>query len=645
MPLLKKAVPDACSCCNAFEMDTLNAKARDCKEDTITYSFYTGADCPRCERWYTSLMPSNYRGKLVLFGGCLNVLSMLFRGKKNAYRRLVLFVASLIVWFCAKKARKEKYVSITFPLEEVAIVNRAVEASMVAEKGSQHRAHGTFIHHLSGIEEKSVIKECTLRWLPSALNAFNLMEFGASRKFHFVKDDPVVWPEVEKKDDVSSTPSVKEDTAEERPVDVISAPSVDEDDAEIKSEEQASSSTDGPGADQVPSKIEEIEAVDDSVVCDTFNRCGKVWTGYFSKHIGYNDCAALLKDDNVKPSNYCSKHGDVEIPVKDRPIYHALNMISKLLEEQMSNLGCLSGNRSDDFEYIVSQFKERSTYLSGTYRKLKDPPGFERDHPVEAAFREFVVDWLFGKEAGSLPKNSNWCKAFLKAHKDLGSTKYNKVCCDTASRLLRKFSFSGFEKFYLRSAIAASLGKNDIRISKTRIVVYNDYVLIATGDKYDVDTIRDCMFNARYAIDLKYNNGKDVVAGHYIYNDGERFQFVPKISDVELEGDKRSMLVDCVRKALRYKRIGPLSTYFRNAYENNKDPRFPIFLDSSEASDFGIAVGEQLDTILARFPMVPSKSQRTDIYRKFCELNGFKKSEFDWERRRDLGRVIPDLKL
>lgn len=60
-------------------------------------------------------------------------------------------------------------VSVEVPMTTYGLTQRSVEAAMVGEKGSQSRATGTFMHHLSGLRVPEADKIAMMRWLPHLL--------------------------------------------------------------------------------------------------------------------------------------------------------------------------------------------------------------------------------------------------------------------------------------------------------------------------------------------------------------------------------------------------------------------------------------------------------------------------------------------
>jgi len=72
-------------------------------------------------------------------------------------------------WFsswCCTRRRAE--VNVGIPVKTWGTMTRSIEAARVAAKGSEFRAHGTLIHHLSLMECDEVYKIALLRWLPEA---------------------------------------------------------------------------------------------------------------------------------------------------------------------------------------------------------------------------------------------------------------------------------------------------------------------------------------------------------------------------------------------------------------------------------------------------------------------------------------------
>lgn len=73
-------------------------------------------------------------------------------------------------------------VDIPIKVHTVGVVERAIHSSAIGEKGSEIRSHGTFISHLTGLEESEVYRQALCSWAPTAMMAFMEVREGVSRR-------------------------------------------------------------------------------------------------------------------------------------------------------------------------------------------------------------------------------------------------------------------------------------------------------------------------------------------------------------------------------------------------------------------------------------------------------------------------------
>lgn len=73
-------------------------------------------------------------------------------------------------------------VDIPIKLETVGIVERAIHGAVIGEKGSDYRAHGTFVKHLSNSASSEEYRQALCSWAPTAMMAFMDNRPGVSRK-------------------------------------------------------------------------------------------------------------------------------------------------------------------------------------------------------------------------------------------------------------------------------------------------------------------------------------------------------------------------------------------------------------------------------------------------------------------------------
>lgn len=74
-------------------------------------------------------------------------------------------------------------VDVPISTSTVGVVERAIHGASIGEKGSEHRAHGTFIKHLGGLPVEEEYKQALCAWAPTAMMAFMVGGRGAARKF------------------------------------------------------------------------------------------------------------------------------------------------------------------------------------------------------------------------------------------------------------------------------------------------------------------------------------------------------------------------------------------------------------------------------------------------------------------------------
>lgn len=174
-------MPSPCACCNAFERDFLNSAASRSDKAVWQFSFPTPIGCGRCEQRWSSIVERN-GWRVGAFAGSLGALSYLIRGRlrRSGLRAVALAIGMELLLRTLWPRRKTTYISL--PEESVALIERSVEAASVAEKGSKYRAHGTFIHHLSGLEMSETMKMSLLAWMPYILDGWMKAKPGFARK-------------------------------------------------------------------------------------------------------------------------------------------------------------------------------------------------------------------------------------------------------------------------------------------------------------------------------------------------------------------------------------------------------------------------------------------------------------------------------
>lgn len=143
-----KAAPKPCLHCNATEVRVLQQEYEKGVDDFWLYRIAAFNKCNKCDT-------SHVRGRYFEYAG------------------------SLCAGFCTPPI---EMIDIPIKLETVGVVERAIHSSAIGEKGSEIRSHGTFISHLTGLQEPEIYKQALCAWAPTAMMAFLLDRKGASRK-------------------------------------------------------------------------------------------------------------------------------------------------------------------------------------------------------------------------------------------------------------------------------------------------------------------------------------------------------------------------------------------------------------------------------------------------------------------------------
>lgn len=174
-------MPLPCACCNAFELKHLNETASGSEKAVWEYTFPTPPRCGRCEfGWVSAVECQSGRafGVAAIVGALSFVVRM--RWKKWGLRAFAMGIAIVLARYLFKS--RATTLSIALPEESIEIIERSIEAASVAEKGSKYRAHGTFIHHLSGLKLSSTLKMCLLAWMPYVMDGWMKQKHGFARK-------------------------------------------------------------------------------------------------------------------------------------------------------------------------------------------------------------------------------------------------------------------------------------------------------------------------------------------------------------------------------------------------------------------------------------------------------------------------------
>lgn len=88
-------------------------------------------------------------------------------------------------WFCKTFCMEPPITSVQvpIPISTVGTIERAVHSSCIANKGSDYRAHGTFISHLQLLEADELMKQSLCTWAPVAMIDFANRVPNSSRMY------------------------------------------------------------------------------------------------------------------------------------------------------------------------------------------------------------------------------------------------------------------------------------------------------------------------------------------------------------------------------------------------------------------------------------------------------------------------------
>lgn len=152
-------IPDPCLQCNSTELGILQDRFEHSGEDFWVYRTKSVKHCAKCYKKPGFLTQVG----CAMIGGC-----QLFE--------------SLFVDDVQNINDVYGFVDVPIPCKTVGVVERAIHASSVSEKGTLFRSHGTFIHHLSNLDCDELLKQSLCRWAPPAMMGFNL-DLPGSRRF------------------------------------------------------------------------------------------------------------------------------------------------------------------------------------------------------------------------------------------------------------------------------------------------------------------------------------------------------------------------------------------------------------------------------------------------------------------------------
>jgi len=170
----RSVIPTPCACCFAEELEYLKRSQVDSEDEHLIYELPVPGHCSRCKHNYVKR--NYYDIAFLLFG--FTILASYF----YCYRSIV-FGWGVFCYQYFRPNPDERVVRIPISSKTVGTVERSVHAASVAAKGSEFRAHGTFIHHLSLIECSEKLKQSLCIWAPTAMMAFMDGKEGVSRSW------------------------------------------------------------------------------------------------------------------------------------------------------------------------------------------------------------------------------------------------------------------------------------------------------------------------------------------------------------------------------------------------------------------------------------------------------------------------------
>lgn len=168
-----------CACCNAKELSILSKAEAASEDQHWIYTVKVANRCGRCNEDYSwqDLFERAFMWCLMHY--MLQFIDLPF-GISLPFSRLLLWACFYMLYI--RKKKRAVWVKIPINVKTVGTVERAIHAASIASKGAEFRAHGTFIHHLSLMDENEVHKQALCAWAPTAMMSFMQGMNGVSRK-------------------------------------------------------------------------------------------------------------------------------------------------------------------------------------------------------------------------------------------------------------------------------------------------------------------------------------------------------------------------------------------------------------------------------------------------------------------------------
>lgn len=167
-----------CLKCNKTELDQLHLHFNSSDEEFWVYQTTAVRCCDRCrptvstERWAS-----------IASGVGIASSALLATQSNFTTAAATLCVSAGLPTIVKHLDLDHQVVQVPIPIDTVGTIERAVQASCIASKGSDYRAHGTFISHLQLLDTSEIRKQSLCAWAPKAMIDFTTRARGASRQY------------------------------------------------------------------------------------------------------------------------------------------------------------------------------------------------------------------------------------------------------------------------------------------------------------------------------------------------------------------------------------------------------------------------------------------------------------------------------